>query len=305
MGKTSANPFRRRIVECALVLATILILLVPAVWIGPASTHGLSKPNLATAKPVSVSFSNVVSVASARPSSGSGPNISSFTVNPIALPLGARVAIWVQVNDTAGVLSYAYSGLPSGCVSRNWSEFTCIPAVEGSFTITVYTNDTVRNSANATAALTVTAPHMPSITSFIINPTTITVITTATMTVTASGGTGSLTYTYTGLPHGCVSVSLAILSCTPNAAGSFIIRVFVNDTVNHSATATTSLNVTAQSTSTGGGSSPLSTSSLIVIGVVIVVVAVLAIVLLLQRKRKTQAVPPSSAQGADPPKDVA
>ena len=82
-----------------------------------------------------------------------------------------------------------------------------------------------------------------TISSFVATPASVEVSQSTVFTVSASGGNGTLYYVYTGLPLGCSSVNAPALNCTPDKAGSYIIRVYVNDTASHSANATTTLTV--------------------------------------------------------------
>ncbi|MDG6913547.1 MAG: hypothetical protein JRN35_10785, partial [Nitrososphaerota archaeon] len=73
--------------------------------------------------------------------SSSGPSISSWVANPPSIPLGQIT--WLNVTATGGTTpySYAYTGLPAGCASKNLASFTCTPSAAGNFTVTVTVTD--------------------------------------------------------------------------------------------------------------------------------------------------------------------
>jgi YVTN family beta-propeller protein len=54
---------------------------------------------------------------------------------------------------------------------------------------------------------------------------------------------GGLRFAYTGLPAGCSSLNVTPLECTPSAAGTFAVRVYVNDSAGDSTYADLSLGV--------------------------------------------------------------
>lgn len=123
--------------------------------------------------------------------------------------------------------------------------------VTGTFTVRVYVNDSAARSATATTPLTVNpSSGGPVISSFSASPPSLTLGASTTLTASASGGTGALAYAYAGLPPGCATSDTASLPCTPSATGSFTVRVYVNDTASHSATAIASLTVSPSSTAT-------------------------------------------------------
>jgi YVTN family beta-propeller protein len=160
-------------------------------------------------------------------------------VNPTEI--GLTTFINVTASGGTGTLTYRYTGLPGGCSSSNTAALSCSPSATGTFKVRAYANDTVGGSA--TTILSLVVKPNPSISSFTAshNPTDVGVSTT--LTVVASGGAGTFTYKYTGLPTGCSSSNTASLACTPTATGTFIVRVYANDTYGKWATATLSLTV--------------------------------------------------------------
>ncbi len=231
------------------------------------------------------------------------PSISSFTATPGSIQLGSSTTIATVATGT-GTLSYTYTGLPAGCASTA-ATFSCTPTITGTFTVRVYVNNSVA-FATGTVSLTVTPASGGgglSITAFSALPASVAVGGTSDLSVTATGGTGTLAYAYTGLPGGCATSDAAALACTPNTAGTFTIRVYVNDSQGHSATLTTSLTVTGGTTNNPAGNSMGSTLPLLLLVAVIAVVAVVAAVLLMRRRKRSGGIaapPPAYQQGVPP-----
>jgi hypothetical protein len=110
---------------------------------------------------------------------------------------------------------------------------------------TLFVNATLNGVTRQSAPtyIAITAIPMPKITSFSVTPSAVVVDSWTNFTVSASGGEGKLGYAYAGLPKGCSSADLTILSCRPTQTGSYDVRVWANDTAEHSASATTPLEV--------------------------------------------------------------
>jgi hypothetical protein len=186
-------------------------------------------------------------------SSGSAIVISPFAANPDIVTVGTTTTLTATVSGGTGTYTIAYAGLPAGCLSSNTTTLACKPTVAGSYTIRVYANDTAGHSASTTTPLLVTSSSSgtaPVISSFVATPDIVALGSTTTLTVSASGGTGSYTIAYAGLPAGCLSANTTALPCKPTAAGSYTIRVYINDTAGRGASTTTPLVVTSSSSGT-------------------------------------------------------
>jgi len=222
----------------------------------PQGCQSNNTPDLSCTPTQSGSFSVVVQVTDQRsksatdnltlvvlPPAVSAPTINSFAASPSSIILGGSTTF--TVNATGSSLSYAYVDLPPGCGSQNTSSLKCTPTSTGNYSALVYVNNSA-GSASKTARVEVNPATVGlTISSFNVSPTTVSTGQTATFTVSASGGVAPLTFTYTGLPGGCATSDISSLQCKPSSPGNFDVRVYVNDSAQHSATSTTSLTVTA------------------------------------------------------------
>lgn len=164
-----------------------------------------------------------------------GPTITSFIAYPSKVYLGNSTYLNVTVVGSAGGLDYTYSGLPDGCASENVSDLPCAPAVPGYFTVEVAVRDNANHTTYAFTTFDVVIPgKAPTISSFTIEPSAITLGGTTTLDVLASGGVGWLGYQYIGLPDGCSSANVSLFECEPLVTGSFNVTVYVNDSADHS-----------------------------------------------------------------------
>jgi YVTN family beta-propeller protein len=166
------------------------------------------------------------------------PAISSFRANPSSVTVGNGTTLSVAVVDHPADIAYAYTGLPPGCTSVDLPAVSCTPTRAGSYLVTVYVNDSLGIGTNLTTEVGV---NVFPILSFGPDPAVVDVGVTTRFTVDAVGGIGTLSYDYTGLPPGCASANRPSLACDPTSAGTFDIKVFVNDTEGNSANSTTAL----------------------------------------------------------------
>jgi YVTN family beta-propeller protein len=110
----------------------------------------------------------------------------------------------------------------------------------------LYTSD--RDSGTISIVQLGTSGGPLSITSFTANPSPVAVGKSTTFATVATGGVSPYSYSYTGLPPGCGSQNTASFACTPTKAGTYTVKVFVNDSASHSVSATLSLTVFAGAT---------------------------------------------------------
>jgi YVTN family beta-propeller protein len=157
------------------------------------------------------------------------------SVGPIAANVTASDQGWGAVMFTAspsggsGGNSYAWSGLPTGCVTVNAITDSCTPTGAGTFTVAVTVKDSNSYSVTSTG-LSFTVYSDPTVGTPTANVTSadsgwkVVAFTSA----SPSGGDPGYTYTWGGLPAGCASTS-ASFACTPTSTGTFSVTVKVKD----------------------------------------------------------------------------
>lgn len=156
--------------------------------------------------------------------------ITAFDASPSTLRAGTPTTLQVWVSGGSSPYSYAYTGLPTGCVSSNTAVLVCTPAVAGTFTITVTATDSSAPQQTATATLTLTVkPTTLAVSSFSASPNPAYADGSVTLTVGVLGGTPGYDYSYAGLPAGCSSSDTPTLTCTPTTTGSYEVTVTVTD----------------------------------------------------------------------------
>lgn len=184
---------------------------------------------------------------------GSAPLTATVvSASPPVVDLGQSSNLSVLVFGGSGAYSFVWS-LPTGCVGASAAAVRCTPDQTGRFHPSVTVSDGT-SSAPVTASGTMVVNLPPAILSFIATPYSALVgNTSVSFVVTATGGTGHLEYAYSGLPYGCVSNNSAVITCTPNATGTYGVVVVVTDTTGAATSAKTSLVVTTPSPATGWG----------------------------------------------------
>lgn len=165
--------------------------------------------------------------------------IFSLTATPSPLTLGAPVSFTTTAGGPVG-LHYAYSGLPSGCLSANQSVLSCTPTAAGQYHVTVYVN-TSTASVSASLNLNIATPLVITSFSSTLNPVPWTG--TTTLQTSVSGGVAPYSYRYAGLPQNCLTRNAPSITCSPWNSGNYSVQVTVNDSGGTSATATTSFTV--------------------------------------------------------------
>ncbi len=90
--------------------------------------------------------------------------IVSLQVNRSQLDMHETLLLYANASGGTGIYTYTYLGLPSGCSTANSSRLPCTPTATGTFTVTVFANDTGGGSANHSVAFIVYTD--PAITSY-------------------------------------------------------------------------------------------------------------------------------------------
>ena len=254
--------------------------------------------NITVSEPLVVLSSLIVSPSSATVKSGSSVSFSAVpSCDGGPCPSGITYS-WTLTNSRGDL---------SASTGQNVT-FAAGPAA-GSDTIFVNASlsETTVEAPEVAITITSSGQGWPTISSFTITPSNLTVGDTVTFSVSASGGSPPYTYGYSGLPSGCVSSNVSAFNCTPTAAGNYTVAVIVLDRNAHSAEAFASLAVNPAPSSTspppGGISSlwPFSEQTLWLIAVVAVVVVVAVVLLLARRKTRSAEPPPDYPPWTPPP----
>jgi len=87
------------------------------------------------------------------------PTLTSFGASPSTLLVDTSTTFTVQESFGLSPFQYSYSGLPSGCTSKNSATFSCTPTQTGKFTVEVNFED----AAGLTAALNTTISVTPRV----------------------------------------------------------------------------------------------------------------------------------------------
>jgi hypothetical protein len=192
---------------------------------------------------VSYNCSNVSVRTNLTVAEGPGPPILSFTASPAAVVIGERSLLTVQTGPWPRPVSYAYAALPPGCATVNASQLACQPTGAGTFRPTVYANDTLGLSSQASAELAVDPPI--AVTVFTASPDPAPSGSAVNISVQATGGVPPLSYSFEGLPAGCPEgAAPANFTCHPTAvSGTYGVRLLVNDSSGNSAPAQLTLSI--------------------------------------------------------------
>jgi hypothetical protein len=169
------------------------------------------------------------------------PTLAELTAAPAALDVGHETVLTTKVELGVGPYSYAYTGLPGGCVSADETPLDCAPTVNGSFAVRVTVTPSAGAIANATVDLVVYATL--NATSLAASPAVVDANTTTALETTVVGGTPPLDYAYSDLPPGCVSLSAPALACRPVTPGTYTVEVTVIDSFGERSVATAHLTV--------------------------------------------------------------
>ncbi len=153
--------------------------------------------------------------------------IVSANVTPSITSVGHAVEFAIVASGGSSAISYAYSGLPSGCSSANAASLGCVPTKAGSFTITVRATNSTGASASSSILLTVfPALLLGNLTGGgPIDDYGVDVI----LNVSVSGGVGGYSFNWTGLPAGCPTNETGWMLCRPNVDGRYTVNLTVTD----------------------------------------------------------------------------
>jgi len=159
----------------------------------------------------------------------------SLATGEVGIPMG----FVVNATPGSGNLTYSYVGLPTGCASANAPQLLCVPTAAGAFDVTANVADAIGVTAFGVAHTTV-APAL-QVLALRASAVAIDAGQSLQLSATLEGGVGPNGISYTGLPAGCATASVATLSCRPTGTGSFVVGVGATDALGASASGTTTV----------------------------------------------------------------
>jgi hypothetical protein len=215
------------------------------VWSGlPTGCAGTNASSIVCQPTVTGTFSLSVTVTDSEGSQAtsgaaltvsSDPSIEGIVASAASVDVGQRVNYSaVGVSGGTGGNSYAWSQLPTGCLSENTAVLSCTPTSPGRFPLNVSVTDT--NHKSADYSITYIVDPVPTVTVPTSSPRTDLVGNSAHLTTATTPGSGNLQYSWSGLPPGCGSTNGPNLTCTPTTGGTYFVVVTVRDSNGGSAT---------------------------------------------------------------------
>ncbi len=115
-------------------------------------------PNLPMKANVSVTVTDTNGYTAASkpaPFTVNSAPIVSLRVNRSQLDANEAMLFYANASGGTGSYNYAYSGLPTGCITSNTARLTCTPIASGTFVVTVWVNDTGGGKANSSISFIV------------------------------------------------------------------------------------------------------------------------------------------------------
>ncbi len=182
--------------------------------------------------------------------------VTAFNVSAPAVDLGTPAQFSIATAGGSGSMSYAFSGLPTGCTLANSPSPQCSPGSTGNFTVGVNVTDAGGGIARASVNLTVVADPTAVVTA---SATLVDALETLSVNVTTVGGIGPFRFTATTLPSVCPAAagSNGNFTCAPSAVGPLVIQVTgIDFDGKHLPMANTTVTVVADPTVTGVSTNP-------------------------------------------------
>lgn len=167
--------------------------------------------------------------------------VGGISISNNLVDVGVPITLRVLSSGGVNFPTFAYQGLPPGCISANVSPLQCTPTIPGTYTIQAIVTDSAGASSEAVSPLVV-AP-LPKITLFVADPASVPVDSSILFFVESYGGVAPFNYSYHGLPPGCVSENNSTIQCVPNAPGEFGVTVSMSDSFGLSAAASVRMSV--------------------------------------------------------------
>ncbi len=229
-------------------------------------------------------------------SSVSGPTIASFSASPDILSVGQSSTLKVIVSGGSSPYTYAYAGVPPGCVSQDLAQISCTPTSPGNYTINATVTDHNGKSATKSLVLYVSGQVQPLTVGLSANQSSIPAGSSVLLSVDVKGGVGPYIYTWaingTNVSYGPDAASWSDL--LPHS-GNFEFKVWVKDSKGVTAV---SSNVPVQVTPPASKNSVPTPFPWWILLVVILAVAIVLIAFVERRRRSSRPPSPSMEEAA-------
>ncbi len=92
--------------------------------------------------------------------------ITAVASSPSPAVVGSNLEVWTTVSGGTPRFSFAYTGLPPGCISVNRAGFNCTPTGSGTYAVGVTVRDGAGGSAQANVTIAVEPAPVPPPASF-------------------------------------------------------------------------------------------------------------------------------------------
>jgi YVTN family beta-propeller protein len=253
-------------------------------------THAYTSPGLFTAH-VWVNDSAGVSASSAVQTVVYPRLQLALTVSNATPILGQAIEINATPSGGTGRYSFAYDGLPPGCVSVDLPTIGCLPTQAGRYNINATATDSNGGSATAFLALQIVFGFT------VVAPSSAVVGQPITIDVQIAQGAGQVDYTYANLPSGCASANTPLLTCTPTAVGLFGVTITAVSSIY--GVAHQVVNIRIVGSGGPGATGPFSPPEVVAIGAVIAIAsAVVGVVWWRRKQTASTSTLPSTPPGA-------
>lgn len=161
----------------------------------------------------------------------SSPVATVGDTNATSADTGQSVTLTASASGGSGsYVDFTWTGLPaSSCVGTDGPIVVCTFPSAQTYTIGVSVTDSLGGTASSASTLTLAVVAAPTVTaSPQATPGALDLGQTLALAATVSGGASPWTYAWQGLPAGCASTDPGF-SCTPTAAGIFVISFVATD----------------------------------------------------------------------------
>lgn len=159
------------------------------------------------------------------------PTLSGLTSDRASADVGQVVTYTAVGSSGSGGLTFAWSGLPTGCTGSDVWVLVCVVASPGTSSTTLSVTDSNNVTVSWNLGVSLTAFTDPSISTPSPSPSALDISQSTTIVSTASAPAGGATYAWAGLPSGCDGTSTLTVTCTPSVGetGTYSVSVTVTD----------------------------------------------------------------------------